>query len=113
MLDRAVRRLQDYFAGQLTEFDLPPDFGTGFQEQVRRAKAAIPFGQTRTRGEPAKEIGVTAQAIGQARGAKPLPVLIPCHRVAGATTSGGFSATGGVETKVFLLTPEGAASLLI
>ena len=54
-----------------------------------------------------------AQAIGQACGANPLPILIPCHRVLAATGLGGFSAKGGVDSKVFLLRLEGAASLLI
>ena len=61
----------------------------------------------------AKALGVPAQAIGQACGANPLPILIPCHRVLGASGLGGFSAPGGVETKVALLKHEGAASLLI
>ena len=113
VLDEAVRQLNAYFAGKLTDFDLPLDYGSGFQERVARAMAAIPFGQTRTYGDLAKEIGVNAQAIGQACGANPLPILIPCHRVLGATTLGGFSAKGGVETKVYLLKHEGAASILI
>jgi methylated-DNA-[protein]-cysteine S-methyltransferase len=58
-------------------------------------------------------LGAPAQAIGQACGANPLPILIPCHRVLGAATLGGFSAPGGVETKVALLRHEGAAGLLI
>ena len=113
LLDAAVRQLEAYFAGRLTAFDLPLDYGTGFQERVRRAMAAIPFGQTRTYGDLAKDIGVTAQAIGQACGANPLPVIIPCHRVVGASNLGGFSAKGGVESKVYLLKHEGAASLLL
>ena len=113
VLDEAVRQLSAYFAGKLTDFDLPIDYGSGFQERVARAMAAIPFGRTRTYGDLAKDIGVNAQAIGQACGANPLPILIPCHRVLGATTLGGFSAKGGVETKVYLLKHEGAASLLI
>jgi methylated-DNA-[protein]-cysteine S-methyltransferase len=109
----AVAQLQAYFAGRLAVFDLPLDFGAGFAEQVRRAMAAIPFGHTRTYGDLAREIGAPAQAIGQACGANPIPILIPCHRVLGAKGLGGFSAKGGVETKVWLLRHEGAAGLLI
>lgn len=113
VLNEARRQLQAYFAGGLTRFDLPLEFGQGLQARVRRAMAAIPFGETRTYGDLAAQIGAPAQAIGQACGANPLPILIPCHRVVGARGLGGFSAQGGVETKVWLLRHEGAASLLI
>ena len=108
-----VAQLRAYFAGKRVAFELPLDFGAGFQAQVRRAMAAIPFGETRTYGAPAHAIGAPAQAIGQACGANPLPILIPCHRILGAKGRGGFSAKGGVETKVWLLRHEGAAGLLI
>lgn len=113
LLTEALRQLQAYFDCRLTRFDLPLDFGSGFQAQVRHAMAAIPYGETRRYGDLAREIGVPAQAIGQACGANPLPILIPCHRVLAANGLGGFSAKGGVESKVFLLKLEGAASLLI
>lgn len=113
LLGNAAEQLVEYFAGRRQSFDLPLAFGEGFQEKVRRAMFAIPFGQTRTYGELAKEIGVPAQTIGQACGANPIPILIPCHRILGRTGLGGFSAKGGVETKVALLRLEGAAGLLI
>ena len=109
----AARQLQAYFDGRLTQFDLPLDFGTGFNEQVRRAMFAIPMGETRTYGDLARELKAPAQAVGQACGANPVPILIPCHRILGAHSLGGFSAKGGVETKVWLLKHEGAASLLL
>lgn len=113
LLSEAIAQLQAYFSGDLTAFDLPLDFGTGFQGQVRRAMAAIQFGETRQYGDLARAIGAPAQAVGQACGANPIPILIPCHRVLAAKGLGGFSAKGGVESKVFLLRLEGAASLLI
>ncbi|MFT7058131.1 MAG: O-6-methylguanine DNA methyltransferase [Pseudorhodobacter sp.] len=113
MLREACRQLGEYFAGERQLFDLPLDFGTGFQAEMRHAMFAIPFGQTRTYGALSKALGRPAQAIGQACGANPIPILIPCHRVLGANTLGGFSAPGGVETKVALLKLEGAAGLLI
>ena len=113
LLTEALRQLQAYFDRRLTRFDLPLEFGSGFQAQVRYAMAAIPYGETRRYGDLARDIGAPAQAIGQACGANPLPTLIPCHRVLAATGLGGFSAKGGVESKVFLLKLEGAASLLI
>jgi methylated-DNA-[protein]-cysteine S-methyltransferase len=113
LLIHAAGELDAYFAGRPHSFDLPMNWGAGLHEKVRRAMAAIPFGQTRTYGQIARDVGAPAQAVGQACGANPLPILIPCHRVLGATGLGGFSARGGVETKVALLRHEGAASLLI
>lgn len=113
LLAETLAQLAAYFDRRLTRFDLPLDFGSGFSEQVRRAMAAIPYGETRRYGDLAREIGAPAQAIGQACGANPIPVLIPCHRILAAKGLGGFSARGGVESKVFLLKLEGAASLLI
>ncbi|WP_395541104.1 methylated-DNA--[protein]-cysteine S-methyltransferase [Neotabrizicola sp. sgz301269] len=108
-----LRQLAEYFAGQRHVFDLPLDWGEGLNGAVRRAMAAIPFGETRTYGEISRLVGAPAQAVGQACGANPIPIIIPCHRVLGAKTLGGFSAPGGVETKVALLRHEGAAGLLI
>ena len=113
VLDLACQQLQQYFAGSRQEFDLPLDFGTGLQRDVRRAMVAIPYGETRTYGDLAKDLGVPAQAIGQACGANALPVFIPCHRILAANGLGGYSGAGGVETKITLLRLEGAASLLI
>lgn len=114
VLAKAAQQLADYFAGTRQVFDLllaPP--GSEFQVAVCSAMSAIPFGQTRTYGDIAKDLGVPAQAVGQACGGNPIPVIIPCHRVLGASGLGGFSGLGGVEAKVALLKHEGAASLLI
>ena len=114
LLDRAAAQLLGYVEGTRMEFDLPLRVaGTDFQRNVCAAISAIPFGHTRTYGEIAKDLGVPAQAVGQACGGNPIPVIIPCHRVMGAKGLTGFSGAGGVETKVALLRHEGAASLLI
>jgi methylated-DNA-[protein]-cysteine S-methyltransferase len=114
LLREAAAQLRAYDAGRLERFDLPMRvFGSTLQQSVCAAMRAIPFGYTRTYGEIAKELGVSAQAVGQACGGNPLPVLIPCHRVMGARGLTGFSGKGGVETKVALLRHEGAAGLLI
>lgn len=113
LLREAAAQLLAYFDSRLTQFDLALDFGSGLQEKVRRVMADIPFGQTLTYGDIARKVGASAQAVGQACGANPIPILIPCHRVLGAKTLGGFSAKGGVETKVWLLRHEHAAGLLI
>ncbi|RYI32917.1 MAG: methylated-DNA--[protein]-cysteine S-methyltransferase [Acetobacteraceae bacterium] len=108
VLDEGLAQLDAYFDGRLRRFDLPLDWGTGLNEAVRRAMAQIPQGETRTYGEIAKQVGAAPQAVGQACGANPLPILIPCHRVTGTDWFGGFSAPGGVETKAALLRHEGA-----
>lgn len=114
LLAEALDQLAAYFDGSRQGFDLPLAHGrSGLQADVLAALLTIPRGETRTYGELSKALGAPAQAIGQACGANPLPILIPCHRVLGASTLGGFSAPGGVETKVWLLRHEGAAGLLI
>jgi methylated-DNA-[protein]-cysteine S-methyltransferase len=114
ILTQALTEIAAYFAGTLTYFTVPlnPQV-TGFQAQFLQALLSIPFGETRTYGQLAKLLHTPAQAIGQACGANPIPLLIPCHRVLGASTLGGYSGAGGVETKVALLKHEGAGSLLL
>lgn len=113
-LTEALRQLDAYFAGTLKAFDLPLAVkAADFQVSVCEVMQAIPFGETLTYGDIAKRLGVPAQAVGQACGGNPIPVIIPCHRVLGATTLGGYSGDGGVDTKVWLLRHEGAAGLLI
>ncbi len=113
LLDRAGEQLGAYFAGTLRAFDLPLATGPGPFGEFLRLLTAIPFGQTRTYGDLARDLGIPAQAVGQMCGRNRLPILIPCHRVLGAATLGGYSAPGGIETKVALLRHEGAAGLLI
>ena len=82
-----------------------------FAEQVRTLTRAIPPGQTRTYGDLAAELGnkTLARAVGTALGRNPLPIIVPCHRVLGADGKlTGFSAPGGVATKLKLLEIEGA-----
>jgi methylated-DNA-[protein]-cysteine S-methyltransferase len=104
LLIKAARQIDAYFCGKLRRFDLPlaPQV-SAFQAKFSDILTAIPYGETRTYGE----------VIGQACGANPIPILIPCHRVLAATGLGGFSAPGGIESKVALLKHEGAAGLLL
>ncbi len=113
LLTEAGRQLGEYFAGTRRAFALPLATGEGVFGEFLRRLIAIPFGETRTYGDLAGELKVPAQAVGQMCGKNRLPILIPCHRVLGATTLGGFSAPGGIETKIALLRHEGAAGLLI
>ncbi|OAN70739.1 cysteine methyltransferase [Jannaschia sp. EhC01] len=114
LLRAAAAQLRAYFDGTLTRFTVPIRHGRdGATGRVLDAMQAIPLGDTREYGDIAKEVGLPAQAVGQACGANRIPILIPCHRVLSATGLGGFSAPGGVETKVWLLRHEGAAGVLI
>ena len=113
LLRDATAQLTEYFAGTRRGFDLPLAIGAGFQARFLAALIAIPFGETRTYGDLSRDLNVSAQAIGQACGANRIPILIPCHRVLGRDGLGGYSAPGGIETKVALLRHEGAASLLL
>lgn len=107
-LDAAVAQLKAYDAGELETFDLPLAVrGSQLQQDVCAEMSKIPFGQTITYGDIAKTLEVPAQAIGQACGGNPIPIIIPCHRVMGAKGLTGFSGAGGVETKVALLRHEG------
>jgi len=110
LLDQAIAQLAAYFAGDLHRFDLPvAPVGTPFQLRVWVAMSAIPFGRTRTYGELAGDVGGVARAVGQACGANPIPIIIPCHRVvAGGGRLGGFSGGQGVASKRALLAHEHA-----
>jgi len=109
-LPEAKQQLGAYFAGALLDFalDLAPH-GTPFQLSVWSMLRTIPFGQTRSYGWLAREIGAdikASRAVGAANGANPIPIIIPCHRVIGASGAlTGFG--GGIETKKFLLELEG------
>ena len=114
VLSNALAQLDEFFAGTRDVFELPlAPAGTPFQQRVYLAMQRIRKGHTRTYGEIAKELDVAAQPVGQACGSNPIPIIIPCHRVVASNGLGGFSAPGGIETKVALLRFEGAYSLLI
>lgn len=111
LLLKARDQLEEYFEGKRRDFHLPlKPHGTAFQQKVWAALAKIPFGQTRSYGELAKDLGTAARALGGACGRNPIPVIIPCHRVLGAGGAmGGYSGIDGIETKQFLLRHEGIA----
>lgn len=114
LLRTAVSQLAEYDAGKREVFDLPLDVrASDLTQAVCYEMQQIPFGETVTYGDIAKKLGVPAQAVGQACGANPIPIIIPCHRVMGAKGLTGFSGAGGVETKVLLLRHEKAGGFLI
>ena len=108
LLRHAVQQLQDYFDGNRTDFDLPlAPRGTPFQARVWQSLRTIPYGQTRTYGALAAAVGSHPRAVGQAVGRNPIGIIIPCHRVVGATGLTGYSGLGGIVTKASLLGLEG------
>lgn len=114
LLAEAGAQLDAYFSNRLERFDLPIAFpSTPFLHGVMEALFSIRFGDTKTYGDIAAYVEGSPQAVGRACGANPVPIIIPCHRVIGATGLGGFSGQGGVETKIWLLRHEKAAGLLI
>ena len=91
MAKAVCAELNAYLADAKHEIDLPFELdGTHHQCNVWQAMLAIPCGQTLTYGDLAKKIGSSAQAVGQACGSNPIPIVIPCHRVVGKSGLGGF-----------------------
>jgi len=111
LLVEAARQLDAYFAGRLTEFDLPlRPTGSPFERGVWAAMQDIPYGETRSYGDLAAATQSAPRAVGRACGKNPIPIVIPCHRVLGKGWMGGYSGSGGLKTKEVLLTLEGALS---
>jgi methylated-DNA-[protein]-cysteine S-methyltransferase len=109
VLVEAARQLTAYFAGDLTDFDLPlAPVGSDFQQRVWKELRTIGYGETASYGEIALRLGMTnaaSRAVGLANGRNPIPIVIPCHRVIGANgTLTGYA--GGLERKQLLLELE-------
>lgn len=109
-LDGVRRQLDDFFAGRRHGFDVALDWSltSGFTRRVLQATAAIPFGAVSTYRDVAAQAGSpkATRAAGNALGANPIPIVVPCHRV--LRTGGGLGGyTGGVEKKEHLLALEG------
>ncbi|MBA2125588.1 cysteine methyltransferase [Hyphomicrobium methylovorum] len=106
-------QLAEYFARTRTAFDIPlAPRGTEFQRKVWQALTRIPYGETRSYGDLAREVGVPngARAVGAANGRNPISIIVPCHRAIGGNGAlTGFA--GGLDAKRFLLALEGGAEL--
>jgi methylated-DNA-[protein]-cysteine S-methyltransferase len=107
-LIKAERQLNDYFGGRRKRFSVKLDLrGTPFQRKVWRALLKIPFGETRTYGEIARQLGHpnAARAVGAANGKNPISIVAPCHRLVGSDGKlHGFA--GGLKAKADLLKLE-------
>lgn len=103
-----VGQLEAYFAGDLCDFDVQMDLrGTEFQRRVWQALLTIPYGETRSYGQIAEQIGApgAARAVGLANGHNPVAIIVPCHRVIGAAGKlTGYG--GGLDRKQALLSLE-------
>lgn len=105
VLVETERQLREYFAGKRKAFSVALDMrGTRFQKDVWAALLAIPFGETRSYGQLAKQLGNprASRAVGAANGRNPVSIIVPCHRVIGSSGKlTGFA--GGLDTKAHLL----------
>ncbi|MDE0067659.1 MAG: methylated-DNA--[protein]-cysteine S-methyltransferase [Acidimicrobiaceae bacterium] len=112
VLVAATAQLEEYFAGQRQEFDIPLDLsGTEFQRAAWSALAGVPFGETRSYRQQAEAVGrpEAVRAIGAANGRNPVPIVLPCHRIVGSDGSlTGYG--GGLPIKEFLLNHEQSQS---
>ncbi len=110
LVDATPQELRDavaaYEHGDSRDLALSVAYPDDFTGEVMRAMATIPYGETRTYGDLASALDTSAVAVGGACGRNPLPLVVPCHRVVGASSLGGFSAHGGVEAKRALLAHE-------
>jgi methylated-DNA-[protein]-cysteine S-methyltransferase len=109
---QVLREVGEYLAGERRTFEFPIDWSvlTPFQERALRVTLAIPYGQVRTYGEIAAQIGQprAARAVGRAEATNPMPLVIPCHRVVGSDGGlHGYGAGEGLKTKSWLLQLEG------
>jgi methylated-DNA-[protein]-cysteine S-methyltransferase len=111
VLKDTATQLEEYFAGERTEFDIPMELdGTEFQRQVWRELSRIPYAETISYGELARRVGRPKgpRAVGQANGRNPIPIIVPCHRVLASNGIGGYG--GGLPMKRTLLAVEGITS---
>ena len=111
-LDDVRRELDEYFAGRRRDFDLPIDWALAspWGRRILKATAAIPFGQVSTYGAVAAKAGnpKASRAAGRALNTNPIPIVVPCHRVIGASGKL-IGYAGGLDRKLTLLRIEGAA----
>jgi methylated-DNA-[protein]-cysteine S-methyltransferase len=111
VLKETVTQLEEYFARERTEFDVPMELdGTEFQKEVWAELSRIPYGETISYGELARRVGRPKgpRAVGQANGKNPIPIVVPCHRVLAGNGIGGYG--GGLPMKRALLAVEGVTA---
>ncbi len=111
VLKETASQLEEYFAGERAEFDVPMELdGTPFQKEVWAELTRIGYGKTISYGELARRVGCPKgpRAVGQANGRNPIPIIVPCHRVLASNGIGGYG--GGLKVKRALLALEGVSA---
>jgi methylated-DNA-[protein]-cysteine S-methyltransferase len=107
LLREGQAQLHAYFDGALQDFTLPlAPAGSPYRRRIWQALQRIPYGATRSYIAIAALAGGSARSVGGANGANPIPIIIPCHRVVGTSSLGGYSGGEGLATKRFLLALE-------
>jgi methylated-DNA-[protein]-cysteine S-methyltransferase len=111
-VDPYTEQIRQYIVGDRHDFEMPIDWTvlTPFQEKALRMVNLIPYGETRTYGDVARELGQpgASRAVGNANARNPMPLVIPCHRVLGSDNRlRGYGGGNGLETKAWLLRMEG------
>lgn len=99
---RIVRQLDEYRCGVRKNFQLGVDYPEGFRGEVMQKVRNIPYGETRSYGDIAEEVDSAAVAVGRACGENPVPVIVPCHRVVGKDSLGGYKY-GELKKKLLAL----------
>ncbi|MFB6208155.1 MAG: methylated-DNA--[protein]-cysteine S-methyltransferase [Candidatus Nanohaloarchaea archaeon] len=101
--EKVRRQLEEYLAGDRKDFQLHYRLPGGFTGAVLEKIDGIPYGETRSYGEIASKLDTAAVAVGQAAGRNPLPLLVPCHRVVGKASLGGYGYGTGLKKKLLRL----------
>ena len=115
VVETVIERIEDYAEGERVTFsaaDVDLSGVPAFHRKAYEALLAFGWGQTTSYGELARALGdvTLSRAVGQAMGANPVPLIVPCHRVLASTgKAGGFSAPGGAESKLRMLALEGVS----
>lgn len=92
--------LEEYLAGKKRSFELTVEFPNSFTGKVMKEMIRISYGETRTYGEIARKLDSSPIAVGQACGSNPVPVIVPCHRIVGKDSIGGYQYSSKVKEKL-------------
>lgn len=94
------RQLEEYFSGDRSSLDLEVYFPDSFTGDVMREISKIPYGETKTYGDIAEILDSSAIAVGQACGRNPIPLIVPCHRIVGKNSIGGYAYGKEIKEKL-------------
>lgn len=109
--EKIQKQLKEYLDAERKDFDLEINFPDGLTGDVMREMRQILYGETRSYGELAQTLDTAAVAVGNACGKNPLPVIVPCHRVVGANSLGGYKYGRNVKEELLDLETENSDNL--